>query len=84
MPSIVEKTRAFLAREYFRDDAPESITLDLSLIASGLLDSVGTLRLVLFLEKEFHIEVSSSDIVDGKIDTLERIEALVRERTPVV
>ena len=75
---IVDTVRAFLVREFFRGEAVDAIALDQPLVSSGLLDSVATLKLVLFLEKEFDINIDSSDIVDGGLDTLQSIESLVR------
>jgi acyl carrier protein len=77
---IIEQVRAFLIQQFFRDEAVDALELDQSLVASGLLDSVATLKLVLFLEQEFGIEIDSSDIVNGKLDTLSSIDALVRRK----
>jgi acyl carrier protein len=74
---IIDDIRAFLVREFFRDDSEESLSDEQPLVSSGLLDSVATLKLVLFLEEQFHVEIDSLDIVDGKLDTLKTIEALV-------
>ena len=48
-----------------------------ALVTSGLLDSVATLKLVLFLEEKFDIFIDTSDIADGQLDNLNSIEALV-------
>ncbi len=49
-------------------------------MTSGLLDSVATLRLVLFLEEKFGIFIDTSDIADGQLDTLDSIEALIQTK----
>jgi acyl carrier protein len=77
---IIEPVRTFLVAEFFRDDSESSLSNDLPLISSGLLDSVATLKLVLFLERAFDVEVDSMDIVEGKLDTLERIESLIQSK----
>ena len=56
------------------------LATDQPLISSGLIDSVGTLRLVLFLEETFEIRVEAEDISAGKLDTLSAIAALVGQK----
>jgi len=53
---------------------------DQALVTSGLLDSVATLKLVLYLEEEFKVTIDTADIANGQLDTLRSIEALVLER----
>lgn len=74
---ITESIRAYLVRELFQGKAAEFLSEDQALVTSGLLDSVATLRLVLFLEEQFHIEIDTADIADGRLDTIRSIEALV-------
>jgi acyl carrier protein len=77
---IIEPIRTYLMSEFFRDEAESSLSEDQSLISSGLLDSVSTLKLVLFLEQQFNVEVDSMDIVSGKLDTLKSIESLIQAK----
>lgn len=74
---ITDKVRAFLSREFFRGEAVNAFSEDQPLVSSGLLDSVATLKLVLYLEEHFNITIDSDDIADGQLDTLRSIEALV-------
>jgi len=76
----IDLVRAFLVREFFHAESAQSIPLDQSLIASGLLDSVATLKLVLFLERQFNVDIESMDIVEGKLDTLNDIAKLVASK----
>jgi acyl carrier protein len=78
---IVDTVRAFLVREFFRGEAVEALALDQPLVSSGLLDSIATLKLVLFLEKQFDISIDSRDIVAGELETLNSMEGLVRHKT---
>jgi acyl carrier protein len=74
---IKEIVRAYLQREFFRGEAADSLSEEQPLVTSGLLDSVATLRLVLFLEEKFGIFIDTADIADGQLDTLNSIETLV-------
>ncbi len=77
---IKESVRSYLNREFLRVEALDSLTEDQPLVTSGLLDSVATLKLVLFLEAQFDITVDTADIADGQLDTLRSIETLVRRK----
>jgi acyl carrier protein len=77
---IKESVRNFLQREFFRNDAVDTLSEDQPLVTSGILDSVATLKLVLFLEETFGIIIDTADIADGRLDTMTSIEALVTER----
>jgi acyl carrier protein len=74
---ITESIRAYLIRELFLGESAEALSEDQPLVTSGLLDSVATLRLVLFLEEQFNIVIDTADIADGKLDTMRSIEALI-------
>lgn len=78
---IIDKIRAFLVNEFFRGEAVEALAADQPLVSSGLLDSVATLKVVLFLEKEFDVTIDSADITDGELDTLGAMQALVLRKT---
>jgi len=54
---IKDKTRAFLAL-HIREDFPD----DQDLFASGVLNSLFALQLVVFVEKEFQITVENEDL----------------------
>jgi acyl carrier protein len=72
--------RDFVLREFLPGERPEALGDDVRLITSGLIDSVGTLRLVLFLEETFGITIATEDISGGKLDTLAEIRSLVAAR----
>ncbi len=77
---IRQSVRSFINREFLRGEALDFLTEDQPLVTSGLLDSVATLKLVLFLEAQFDITIDTADIADGQLDTLASIEALVQRK----
>jgi acyl carrier protein len=74
---IKETVRSYLQREFFRGETAEALSEEQPLVTSGLLDSVATLKLVLFLEENFGILIDTADIADGRLDTLNSIAAFV-------
>jgi acyl carrier protein len=79
---IKDSVRSYLDREFLRGEALDSLSEDQPLVTSGLLDSVATLKLVLFLESQFDITIDTADIADGELDTLKSIDAMVRRKRP--
>lgn len=51
-----------------------------NLLAQGILDSMGMLKLVTFLEEHFEIETSDDDLVPENFTTLEMIRDFVERK----
>ncbi|MBI1798827.1 MAG: acyl carrier protein [Candidatus Eisenbacteria bacterium] len=65
--------------------APEraSVAPDENLLAQGIVDSLGILKLVTFLEQRFGFEAADDDLVPENFSTLEMIRDFVeRKRKP--
>jgi len=52
-----------------------------ALLESGIVDSLGILDLVSFLEQQFSITVTDDELVPENFQTVERIVAFVETRT---
>ena len=75
------RIRAFII-EHFPTARARRLTSDESLLENGVLDSLGILDLVAYLEREFRISVSDDDLLPEHFDTLDRLTAFVeRKRT---
>jgi acyl carrier protein len=53
-----------------------------ALLESGILDSLGVLDLVRFIEQEFSISVADEDLVPDNFQTIDRIAAFIGSRAP--
>ena len=61
--------------------ATEELSADDSLIQLGLVDSLGMLGLIEFLESEFGIKVRDEDVLPENFDSIRRISELVKSRS---
>jgi acyl carrier protein len=59
---------------------PEDVDQRTSLYRYGILDSIGLLRLVDFLEQEFQIEIGDDDMVPENFGTAEAIGVFVASK----
>ncbi len=67
----IERTlRSFIAEELFYGADHGALADDQPLQETGVIDSMGMLRLVTFLEETFGIEVLDSDVVPEHFATL--------------
>jgi len=53
---------------------------DEPLVSSGTLDSLGTLRLITFLEERFGLQVGDGEVGDDNFGTLRRLHAFVERK----
>lgn len=68
--SPAEKITQYLLKETTTGRELSGIGLNESLVASGLIDSIGVLGLVGFLEEEFNIELEADDVTLDNFDTI--------------
>ncbi len=72
-----EKLQAFLEKEA----ADRNIEIDDdSLVESGLIDSLGIMKLVQFIETEFEIVVADAELTPDNFDTVEAINSLLEAK----
>ena len=77
---IIEAVRVYIAREFLQPEDRDSLTPTTPLVTGGILDSLASLNLVGFLEKEYGIKVQPHEINVDNLDTLTAIAALVKSK----
>lgn len=81
-PSHVEhQIKAYILEEFLAGEDPALLTGTTPLLTAGLLDSIATLQLVEFLEREFSISVAPNEADAEHLDTIERIARLVASKS---
>ena len=70
----------YISRELVPDAALLPLANDTSLLDSGLLDSLGLLRLVVFLEERFGITMGDADLLPENFTSVNTICAYLRAR----
>lgn len=77
MESIEARVRAFVRDNFPVSTADGELPIDESLLESGVIDSIGVLSLVTWIEQEFDIVVADEDVVPENLDSIARIVAFV-------
>src|SRR5712672_4338242 len=77
--SIEEKIRDFILKNlYYTDNA--DLNVDTSFLAEGIIDSMGSMELVAFVESEFKIKVEMSEVVVKNFDSIHKMANFVRRK----
>lgn len=71
----------FLLREIIHDH--ESIDASENLIESGLLDSIQIVKLIMFMERQFHISFEEEDMLPKNFETLYNMVDLVNRKSEI-
>lgn len=80
--TITARIRDYLV-EHFPSARQHPLGDDEHLLANGILDSLGVLDLVGYLEQNFGITIVDEDLVPEHFETLRRLTAFVGERQSV-
>lgn len=73
-----ETLRRFIAEELVSDETP--LGLDDSLLADGMVDSLGAVRLVAFVEERFGFQIPPEDLVMENFATVNRLAGYLESR----
>lgn len=76
---ILKRINDYVCQTCEIEDDPD-YDVDTHLFDAGYLDSLGAVELVLFVEKEFGIEISQKDIVMYPMNTVREIAAVVEQK----
>ncbi len=69
--NIQEQINHFIAKEFLHDTNKETeIPPDLNLIDAGIIDSLGLLRVVVFLEEQFKVVIEPEDMVPENLNSI--------------
>lgn len=78
--NILDRINAYVCETCEIDNDDPDYDVDTHLFDAGFLDSLGAVELVLFVEKEFGIEISQKDIVMYPMNTVREIADVVAQK----
>ena len=79
MNNTTETIKAFIVKEFLHGNTNQS--LDGNLVHAGIIDSLGILTLINFLEQQFKADIQPEDVVLENFETIQTIANLVQLRT---
>lgn len=78
--SAMEVVRNYILEECLAGEDPSKLTPATQLMSTGILDSVATLKLIVFLEEEFGVLVEPHEADEDHLNTLEAICGLIESK----
>ena len=77
MEDIAKVVHNFILREFLPGEDSTELTDQTPLITGGILDSIRTLKLVVFLEEHFAISIEAYEAGVEHLDSIDQIASLV-------
>lgn len=77
---IAGPVKEFILHEFLPGENPDELTPQTPLITAGILDSVGILKLVAFLEERFNIGLAAHEADVEYLNTIADIVKLVESK----
>lgn len=75
---IEENIRDFLVRNLLYSDAGFIYSDDASFLQEGIIDSLGVIELVEFVQKTFGVRVNQQEVTTANFDSVAKLAAFVR------
>ena len=70
----------FILEEFLEGEDPSELTETTELITTGILDSLGTLKLVTHIEEQFDVEIDADEADETHLNTLSDIVKLIQSK----
>lgn len=80
MDDIKTTIHGYILREFLPGEDPSELKDDTPLITGGILDSISTLKLVVFLEETFGVSLEAFEAGADHLDSVGSIAELVRRK----
>ena len=78
--TIDQDVRQFLADNFILDDGGTGLGADDSLTQAGVLDSMGVLELIMFVQERFGVSIPDEDTLPENLDSVSRIVNYISRR----
>ncbi|MCW3086382.1 MAG: acyl carrier protein [Bacteroidetes bacterium] len=80
---IKNNVRGFISQNYLQTIKAGELNDSTPLISGGIIDSIATMKLVNWLEKNYNFEFAAHEVDRDNLDTIERIANFVVTKTSV-
>lgn len=78
--SVTQELRSFISRNFLFSDKGFRYADDASFLQEGIIDSLGIIELVTFVEKEFGISVADHELLPSNFDSVSKLSAFISSK----
>lgn len=82
--TIEEQIKEYIARNMLFNDNGYGFPEDASFLEEGIVDSVGIMELVAFIEENMGLKVADQEIVPENFDSVTQLAAYIRRKSDKV
>ena len=75
--SHIETIKQFVIDEFLPDVTGADLTTDYDLVATGVIDSLGLLKLIAWLEERFELPIDDLELDPDSFRTIDAIDAFI-------
>jgi len=75
--SILSDLREFIARNFLFSDKGYTYGDDASFLESGIIDSLGIIELVTFVEKKYGVSVADNELLPENFDSVAKLGSYI-------
>ena len=79
--TIETQIKDYIARNLLFSDNGFGYAEDVSFLEEGIVDSIGVLELVSFVEEKFGISVGDQEVTPENFDSVSRLAAYIRQKS---
>ena len=76
-----QKIKNFIMEQFLPGEDPDELTDDTPLISGGILDSIATLQLVMYIEETFRVGFEPHEVDKENLDSLNLMVRLLDSKT---
>ena len=80
MQELKQAIKGYILEQFLPGENPAELTDSTPLITGGILDSLATIKLVVFLEERFQIKIEAHETMADYLDTVADIAQLVSSK----
>jgi len=78
--SIIPEIRDFIARNFLFSDKGFTYGDDASFLEGGIIDSLGIIELVTFVEKQYGISVADDELLPANFDSVTKLGSFITSK----
>lgn len=78
---VFDTVRNYILSEFLQGEDPAKLTATTPLMTTGILDSIATLKMIMFIEEKFSIQVEAHEVDEEHLNTLEAICELIDSKS---
>lgn len=77
---VKETVKTYIVERFLKNTNDKQLTNSTPLISGGLIDSILTMQLVVFLEEQFKVEFQAHEVDVDNLDSIDIIAAFVLKK----